>query len=482
MAITIQKNFTQNKFYPSQNPINCTVSSNNSGKCNFRYICDVYINGTKVFTDKLFPDPITGYAFFQISRILQDYIKTSIPKSQYTDLINIASSTQVPAAAFQVQCKFGEEYDSTTTCDGNILQYVNLANSNTFYVYESAFDYEDFPSYDQSNFVLGTNSQVQFLTNSQREIEVTYNDSYYLDFITPNVISPSYVLNLKTYDTAGNVIGTATFSKTLSNVRRYRLAVGPFDVNSYFSQPVINTNISKYDIYMTFGATQITETFTFKVKAPKTYMTRLGFIGLKGSIEHFTFYHRNKENYTIDRRNFEKVMQSNYSGDWKYEVGDRGTTTYKVSAKESHTVTTYCDQQTSEWLYEMWLSPYVWTYRRPTLYSFRPFQDGSYVKFWVDGEHNFKVGDDIWGFANKTAFNDAFTVTSVSGNIVDCNLLYSVWGADLPACGYLHKAESWQMLPVVISDNQIERKQRTARPIEYSLNYAMAYQKNTLRG
>ena len=59
MAITIINQKTSNAFYPAGNPINVTVNSNNSGNCNFRYICDFYINGTKVFTDKLFPDPTT---------------------------------------------------------------------------------------------------------------------------------------------------------------------------------------------------------------------------------------------------------------------------------------------------------------------------------------------------------------------------------------------------------------------------------------
>ena len=241
-------------------------------------------------------------------------------------------------------------------------------------------------------------------------------------------------------------------------------------------------DISYYEVWLQWNSTRVTEIFTFRVKDPKPFRTRIGFIGLKGSIEHFTFYHRDRASYNIDRRNYEKLLQSNYSNEWKYEVGDRGTTTYKVSAREQHAVATYCDRDTSDWLYEMWLSPQVWTYRRPELYNFRPYQDGTSVKFWVDGDHGFVAGDDLFTFSGSGSFKDLYTVISVDGNIVDCGLLYSVYGADLPACGLVHKVDTWEMLPIVISDNTIEVKQKTSRPIEYSLNYQMAYQKTTLRG
>jgi hypothetical protein len=52
----------------------------------------------------------------------------------------------------------------------------------------------------------------------------------------------------------------------------------------------------------------------------------------------------------------------------------------------------------------------------------------------------------------------------------------------LGTCGIVQKKENWSILPIVISDNTVEVKQRTARPIEYTLNYRTAYQKTTLRG
>ena len=484
MAITVISNFTSNKFYPSSNPINCTVTSNNNGKCNFRYICDLYILGTKVFTVKLFPDPNTGYGFFQLSRVIQDYIKTSIPKTSYTNVINNGAATTTPSANLTVFCRFGEEYDNSTTCDGTIVQYNSLVTSNTFYVFEAAIDYEEFPTFSYTDYLIGTQSaSTKFLTNSPREITVTYNDSYFLDFISLQTINGSYSVQVKGYNPNGSTSFQNTYSSILTSTKRYRLAVGPFDINYEDTAPTINPNIPKYDVWLQRGSTIVSEVFTFIVKPPKTFQTRISFIGLLGGIESFTFYHRNVAQYNIEKRTFNKLLQSNYSGQWKYEVGDRGMTTYKINAKESHKVSSYCDKDTSEWLYEMWLSPEAFTYQRPNLYEFRPFQDGIYVKFWVNGDHGLKAGDSILTFTTNGDYSDYFTVVSVSGNIVDLGLLYSIYGATMEGtCGFVQKYTSWSVLPIVISDNVAEVKQKTSKPIEYSLNYEMAYSKTTLRG
>ena len=493
MAITIISNLTSGYFYPSANPINVTVDSNNSGKCNFRYICDLYINGTKVFTDKLFPDPLTGYGFFQISRVLQDYIQTFISKTSYTSVINAAATSTTPSSAFTFYLRFGEEYDNSVTCDGDIKQYLNLSTSNSAYVFESAIDYEDFPTFNSTTeHVIGTysNTTDKFLTNTQRNIEVTYNDPYSLDFITPNNITTAYQVRLTIY-LNDNTTATYYYSQNIGTRRRFRLACGPLDINRVAGTPLIAPQVKYYTIQLIWSYPSgistiripISELFTFTVKPPKTYRTRIGFVGLKGGIEHFTFYHRNRTTYDIERKNYNKTLQTNYSGVWKYEVGDRGDTTYAVNAQERHTVATFCDVETSEWLYEMWLSPQVFTYRRPDLYSFRAFVDGLYVKFWCEDDHGFEAGDTLFGFSDNEDLVDAFTVTSVSGNIVDCSLLNSIYGANLDVCdcGYLQKDEVWSILPIIISDSQIEVKQKLGRPIEYTLAYSTAYQKTTLR-
>jgi hypothetical protein len=492
MAITIVSNFTSGKFYPSANQINTTVTSNNSGKCNFRYICDLYVNGTKVFTDKIFPDPNTGYGFFLLSRVLQDYITTVQLSNSYATF-NLGASATAPTSALSVYCRFGEEYDNSINCDGTVLQYTNLATSSTFYVYEGAFDYEDYPTYNHTNYLMGTASATaskSFLTNSPREVEVTYNDSYYLDFLTMATINSNWRLVI----TVGGTVFTSSVAPTLTNVKRYRLAVGPLNINKLTGAPIINQEVTSYEVYLTYNNIKQSETFRFNVRDPKTFTTRLGFVGLLGGIEHFTFYHRNQKNYAIDRKTYEKTLGRNISNAWSYTVGDRGTTTYKLNAQEQHRVSTYCSQDMSEWLYEMWLSPDVWTYRRPELQEIRIYDEaGTYtgtpdsrILFWVNDTSNLNAGDYIMVIPEKidgyVEFIGRFQIVSVVGNIVDVGATYGSYYPPRQLCAYIYKDTTFDILPVTISDNAIEVKQKTSRPVEYSLNYQMAYSKNTIRG
>lgn len=483
MAITKISDLTSNKFYPSQNPINVTVSSNNSGKCNFRFICDVYINGTKVFTDKLFPDPSTGYGFFQLSRVVQDYITTSLTKTPYASYINAASSATAPTSTFSIQLKFGEEYDASIDCDGAINQYLNLSTSNTAYVFECAVDYEDFPTFNGNNFLVGTYSATTaFLTNSQREIDVTYNDSYFLDYITNTNMSSSIQLNVIKYNTSGST-QSYYYNAPSSSLKRFRVACGPYDLNKLTGDTLINYGVDYYTVQLVYsvGASKIgiTEVFRFNVKEPKTFRTRISFLGLKGGIESFTFYHRNRTSYNVERKSYQKTLQSNYSGQLKYEVGDRGESVYAINAQQTNAVSSFCDKETSEWLYEMWLSPVVWTYIRPDLYTFRTVVDGATLKFWIDGEHGLAQNDYIYVFSDNGNLEGLYEVLYVDGNLITTDGGFST---SEEGCGWIQKQENWKTLPIVISDNTIEVKQRTSRPIEYQLNYRASYQKTTLRG
>jgi hypothetical protein len=494
--ITIISNFTSGKFYPSANPINTTVTSNNSGKCNFRYICDLYVNGTKVFTDKIFPDPNTGHGFFLLSRVLQDYI-TTVSVTNTSTTFNLAAATAAPTAALSVYCRFGEEYDSSVNCDGTVLQYTNLATSATFYVYEGAFDYEDFPNYTYTNYIMGTASATAsklFLTNSPREIEVTYNDSYYLDFLSLQTITSAHRMYIEWTYQDGTSLATWIPSTTLSNVKRYRLAVGPVNINKVYAATIIGQDITSYKIWLSYNGIRQSEVFTFKVKDPKTFTTRLGFVGLLGGIENFTFYHRNSKSFSIDRKSYERTIGRNISNAWSYTVGDRGTTTYKISASEQHKVATYCSRDMSEWLYEMWLSPDVWTYRRPEIQQIRIYDEaGTYtgvpdsrILFWVNdttglaaGDYIFVVPEYISGYAE---FQGTFVILSINGNIVDVGATWASYFPPREICAYIYKDTTFDRLPVVVADNNIEVKQKLTKPIEYSLSYQMAYSKTTLRG
>lgn len=523
MAVSIISNFTSAKFYPASNPINITVNSSNSGNCNFRYICDIYINGTRVFRDKLFPDPSTGYGFFQISRIVQDYMTYGIPATTLTTAgFSAIASAASPNTMLSVYVKIGEEYDSSSDCSGSVQQYLSLATSNTFYAFNGVIAYEDFPSWTYTDYLMGQGSwgateyETKFLTNSPRTMDIGYDDSYYLNFYSTTAPTVTdIVIEVTTYYKDGSTNTWEIPAVATNNYRHYRVAVGPYNINKWAGTGPfpITQWIYKYDVKIintAYGNPPAkSETFTFNLKVPTENKTRIGFIGLLGNTEYYNFFHRNKKSFDIERKSFKKVLQSNYSGSWTYQVGDRVDTTYAIKASEKHTVASYVNRDVPAWLQEMYMSPEVWVNKGPKVLCFHVYPETSTTTsggsgqgdptdrigpvtsgtvrmlFWVGRDHGLEVGDQFYCYPDDNDsyidYNNIFTVTNVYDDYVDCGVTYGIYNLATYVTGFLVKQENWVRLPVIVTDNTVEEKERVSKPIEYTLNYMMAYPKATLR-
>jgi hypothetical protein len=477
-----------NKFLPVANPINITINSNVSGKCNFRYVCDVWIDGVNSVRLKLFPDPTTGWGFFQLSDTINDYLNEYLPTNNGA-AITVATSTQFKSVC-RVQLRFGEEYDNSTGCDDTIIVYPNLLISNDFYVYLGAIDYQDWPSYNPNTYVIANYAvagEALFLTNRPRgSAECSLNESYYLDWLS---------LNQPTAGTTRIHVQTSegddwTFNApSLSSVKRFRASVGPHDINRALGTPAISRSTRWYDVWIETGTTRLTEKWRIGVKSPDKFRSRIGFVGLLGSTEYQTFFHRNRKSFDIDRKDYKKYLTSQKGNSWSYDVGDRQMTTYATSAKERHLVGTYVDSSSSEWLYEMWLSTNVWLEDKPYVSTFRVFREDSSPTsrmLFLVKDNQLSVGDEFFSYPDENPqwvdYKDLFTVQSVDGDIVDCGLTFDVYNITNEACGWLVKNEVSRRIPIVISDNAIEVKQKTGKLIEYNLQYTNSVDKITLRG
>jgi len=496
MAITIIKNLISNQFYPSANPISVSIDSNNSGKCNFRYICDIWINGQKATTLKLFPDPVTGYGLFEISRVLGDYISTYENLTNFTNLLDAAQQVALPTSAFKIQLKFGEEYDLTQTCDGAILQYANLATSNTAYVFESAVDFFDYPTFTPGQFIVGTTSATaSFLTNSPRDIDITYNDGYYVDFLTLQTINvANWRVDIKTFDASGLGVGTHSFAaaKTHTNIFRFRIACGPLDINSVSATTTINKQISYYTMQLRYVPTgaYVTEIFTFRLKEPTTFRHRFGFTGQGGAPESFTFFHRLRKTLDIQKGLYNKSFDLSYGGTPQYNLGGRGTDIFSIRATETAQVSTFVKEQFSRFLTELYLSKSVWFLLRPELIPFRSINDGGVNKLVIFDFENavglakdtpinkLSVGDLIYVYADNSNYNGRFSITNISSGILTTS---ATWSALPNTCGWLHKSTAWRKAPIIINNSSVEIQQRLGRPIQYTMDFAFSNTKNLLK-
>lgn len=505
--ITIVKQIASNRLVPAFNHQNFTLNSTMNGQCNFRYLTDVYINGVFRIRLKTFPDPTTGYGFIQIGRVIEDYIANYIPADGNTGISKISTTT--PGPYLEVYCKFGEEYDSTSNCTGKVNPYPNLATSNTYRTWNAAFDYEDYPTYNPIDFTIGTASSTtsKFLTLAPRVQEAYINDSYNLTFYANQ--KPAN-LKVTLYKSNGST-QTLYLAGAGSAAGLYNVNCGPYDIlkqssaaniwpNGYYAATTSNITCAttKYEVTLMNSATQsISETFTFNLKPLKEFRTRIGWTGQYGNPERFTFFHRNRKTYNIQRSEYQKNLFSNIGNEWTYRVGDRGRTQLYNRTQESHQVSTFARKEDSEFMTSLWRSTNAWVEVQPRVFEWRVFRQGSKMIFQVPPDLNLKAGDVFWSMVDEVTnptygeYNIKFTVQSVSGpnNVyVDCGL---IWSAGTPpflpgnstdeAYGCAVVIESYSRLPIVVTDSSVEVSQRTNRPVTYTISYDAAYEKNSIK-
>jgi hypothetical protein len=499
MAITIQNQITAGALLPSNNDINITVNSDNNGYCSFRYICDLYVNDIKVFTWKLFPDPSTGWGFFQLANVIDDYLTHLTPQNNVANIY--VGSTSTNLGACKVYCKFGEEYDTSSGCDGTVNQYYDLATSNVIWAYYGALQYEDYPRYLSAsgwedykvNLTSGVTDETLFLTNIIRgSVDVSWPDSYYLDFLSltaPNTSTNRLTIDI--YYKGGTSSQINITPATMTPSIRWRVSVGPNDINRSQNSPVINSNVSHYDVYLTNSGTRLTEKFRFNVKAPNAFRTRVGFINTLGSIDYHTFFWRNREAIQIERSNYKKFLTTRSGSQQKYEVGDREASTWNTRAKAFNRVSTFVSEDQSKWMWELWTTTDAWVDIKPTTLKFRAFREDSTptsrMLFWLDSTEDLAVGDYLFSIPDNNALYEdylaRFQITEiVNGNVIDCGLTFNIYNITEEACGWFVKVENLVRVPILIEDTNVEVKQKLDKPIEYILTYSKSSNKKTLRG
>jgi len=486
MAVTIVSNIASNSFLPVANPINITVNSNNTGKCNFKYVCDVRIDDVNVFRFKLFPDPNTGLGFFQLSDVIGDYLIQNLTGLTLAGVTSASSTTE--KTIVKVELRFGEEYDNSTDCSQPVTVFPNLSQSNIFYAYYGGFDYEDWPEYQQTDWLVDfTAKSTNFLTKVPRgSVEASFADAYFLDFLSTTALSStnSRVRIVVYKGVEQPVILNIIPGDFSASVKRYRISCGPAQINRYTQTALIDAFTSYYTVgvYNIITNEYVTEVFNIRVSKPTERRKRIGFVNSLGSLDYITFFNRDRSQFTIDRKNYKQYLTSRKGNNWTYDVGDRQGTTYALTAKEDHVVSTFVSRKTSEYLYEMWLSTDVWIDDRPRTMPFRVFKENNLMLFFLPENHNLKVGDKFFSYSyDNTDFNSLFTVQSVNGRIVNVGASSSIFNLSDSACGFIVIQEDIRKIPILPTDNNIEVKQKLDRPIEYTLTYSKSVDKITLR-
>jgi hypothetical protein len=176
------------KYTPVHNPIDIVLDSPDKSSNAFKYILDVLVNGTIIATLKAQPDPENGYGYFDLSRILTDFVKATFNP--------VNNNVFSPAPIIQVGVSAGQEYVQN---NGSVLLSRGQLQLNSFHVFNGSLEWASFVNYDSSVYADGS-----YLTNESKTQTVPMDTPLWVDFLNDDVVDEAL---LTTYLPNGSVRG-----------------------------------------------------------------------------------------------------------------------------------------------------------------------------------------------------------------------------------------------------------------------------------
>ncbi len=254
------------------------------------------------------------------------------------------------------------------------------------WIINAALQYKEFKTWNwERDYVIGMPSGVpakKWLTRQpSNTAKVRFTDYHTLSFLKRNwrtVSQTNYVTGLEVSVTTN--LGTTTFTRSFPNTvqdiskfgsqMRLNVQVGPAYLSTVSGWPAFGT-VSKYTVKLKNGSTTVSETYTFEIDTTCQEWNTYRFVWLNrlGAWDYFEYKGKPLETTDIARLEYNRRLESlDSSNNWTYQLGDRGDSTYGVTATESvKTWSGYITRNTANWLQELYTSPAVYIIEGTTL-------------------------------------------------------------------------------------------------------------------
>jgi len=279
-------------------PLYYVVGSNNNLQTNFKYVCDVYVDGSLVTRLKSFPQPVSTKGIFNIAPIVRNYWNSYFKP-------NISSFSAFPYTGSDIyvpfEVKFGEEY-------GGVL-YTNLETS-TGRAYNYSFDYLYNPTSDAFLSASRYDSSYAgfYLTNRDKtQIQFPYSllttGTLYTSFLS-DAENTTKNLSLDIVVTDGTV---NTYTGSTTSWKDYALIdISPRALNNYIGTTIIDGNTKYYDVRVKIAGVQV-DTMRVNLTCTQYDIIPLHFLNAVGGYETFHFSLVNRQSRSVERKSFERL-------------------------------------------------------------------------------------------------------------------------------------------------------------------------------
>lgn len=363
MAITIQSNPAP--YSSMHDDLWYVSSSTNVGQTAFKFVYDVYVNGSQVSRTKVYPSPSAegSYGIFNASPMVRAYVTNYFEPSGSSILV--ASNDKIKVnSTIQV----GEEYVS----GGNLITNLNLVSGalSAYNYYPPLFadilfvnnntplvlsDYYD-------NLLIENFTDDWLTERDNSKITIEYGDNFYATYF--KVTSGTYSSWVDVINESGSVIDTVSGGITFTGeMNLFNCQAG--HINAFAGRTLITQDTYGYNVYLKRGIA-VSRKLQFIQKCyPKYKQYNLHFLNRLGGWDTMKFALVNKRSTEVQRasyrRNDWQLSGNTMTNIDSYNKYNETTLNYAIQHKDKfHLVSDWVSQQDYEWLGQLFASTIVY--------------------------------------------------------------------------------------------------------------------------
>jgi hypothetical protein len=363
MAITIQS--SPAPYSSMHDDLWFVSSSTNVGLTAFKFVYDVYVNGSQVSRTKVYPSPSAegSYGVFNASPMVRSFVTNYFEPSGSSILVSSNDKIKVDS-----QIRVGEEYVS----GGSLITTSNLASGAL-----SAYNYYP-PLFADILFVnnntplvlsdyydnlLLENFTDDWITERETEkITIEYGDNFYATYF--KITAGTYNAIVDVLNEAGSVIDTVSGGITFTGeMNLFNCQAG--HINTFAGRTLVTENTYGYNVYIKRGVA-VSRKLQFIQKCyPKYRQYNLHFLNRLGGWDTMKFALVNKRSTELQRasyrRNDWQLSGNAMSNIDSYNKYNETTLNYAIQHKDKfHLISDWVSEQDYEWLAQLFASTIVY--------------------------------------------------------------------------------------------------------------------------
>lgn len=253
------------------------ASSTNSADLEFKFVFDVYINGTQKIRVRQFADPTTAKGYFNAANVVRNSMTYEwfAPISDFVvDQPNISGEV-----GLTYQIRYGEELSGVTT--------TNMASGNT-----TAYNFNA-PLFKRRVTTIADKANKWF-TNRPLYANTDNGEKLFIGLY----LTATKNINVKTYNGSNTLVASATVSKTAGF---YQLNIGSAGITQGFAVDVTSAKYYTIDI-AGLEVLKVTNTSN-----PKYTVTNVHFLNSWGVYDSLRFDLVSKLSMEVKRKEFQQT-------------------------------------------------------------------------------------------------------------------------------------------------------------------------------